>query len=109
MGNDELITGKDKKNIKNITPTVLVGLGGTGWEVLTRIKERLGYYIGGLPYYACLNFLHIDTDKPRQGGWQDDSQTKHIHACHGAEGLFDEVDTYGIGTWLPARGTETVR
>lgn len=105
---DSVITREDKENLKNINPTLLVGLGGTGWEILTRVKERLGYYIGGLHYYSCLNFLHIDTDKPRLGGWQDDSQTQHIHACNGAESLFNDNDSYGIRKWLPARSTETI-
>ena len=100
---------KNGTQIKNITPTVIVGLGGTGWEIIKRVQERLNYYIGGLHHYACINFLHVDTDKPRQGGWKDTAQTKHIHAHRGAEGLFDGVDSYGVRTWFQARGDETIK
>ncbi|NJR65306.1 MAG: hypothetical protein HC772_08280 [Leptolyngbyaceae cyanobacterium CRU_2_3] len=44
-------------------PTILVGLGGTGAEVLLRVRQLTEANYGDLKRFPILSFLWIDTDK----------------------------------------------
>src|ERR1043165_6782550 len=46
-----------------VGPTLMIGLGGTGKEVLLRFRRRLVERYGALPRLPFLQFMHIDTDK----------------------------------------------
>ena len=48
---------------KPIGPTLMIGLGGTGKEVLLRFRRRLVERYGDLSRLPFLQFMHIDTDK----------------------------------------------
>ncbi len=48
---------------KSMVPTVLVGVGGTGAEVLLRTRRLIEETYGGLEKFPIVSFLWIDTDK----------------------------------------------
>jgi Tubulin like len=48
---------------KSMVPTVLVGVGGTGYEVLARVRRLVEETYGKLENFPILGFLIIDTDK----------------------------------------------
>jgi len=52
---------RKKTDIQAVKPTLLIGLGGTGKEVLLRLRQRFfeKYSIVGFPTMA---YLWIDTD-----------------------------------------------
>ncbi|MDX1998653.1 MAG: tubulin-like doman-containing protein [Thermoanaerobaculia bacterium] len=47
---------------KKASPTLLIGLGGTGKEVLLRLRRLLVERYGNLNQLPFLQFLHLDTD-----------------------------------------------
>lgn len=48
---------------KSIVPTVLVGVGGTGNEILSRVRRLVEESYGSLANFPLISFLVIDTDK----------------------------------------------
>jgi Tubulin like len=48
---------------KGMVPTILVGVGGTGAEVLSRVRRLVEEAYGSLKNFPILSFLLIDTDK----------------------------------------------
>lgn len=48
---------------KSMVPTILVGVGGTGYEVLARVRRLVEETYGKLENFPILGFLLIDTDK----------------------------------------------
>src|SRR5689334_18491317 len=48
---------------KPVGPTLMIGLGGTGKEVLLRLRRKLVERYGALSRLPFLQFMHIDTDK----------------------------------------------
>ncbi len=48
---------------KSMVPTVLVGVGGTGHEVLSRVRRLVEETYGSLGNFPLISFLVIDTDK----------------------------------------------
>jgi len=48
---------------KSMVPTVLVGVGGTGVEVLSRVRRLIEESYGSLREFPIISFLSIDTDK----------------------------------------------
>ena len=48
---------------KNMVPTVLVGVGGTGAEVLSRMRRLIEESYGSLEKFPIVSFLWIDTDQ----------------------------------------------
>lgn len=50
-------------NDKSIVPTILVGVGGTGAEVLLRVRRLVEESYGSLKKFPIISFLWIDTDK----------------------------------------------
>lgn len=48
---------------KTMVPTVVVGIGGTGAEVLTRVRRLIEEIYGDLTQFPIISFLWIDTDK----------------------------------------------
>jgi hypothetical protein len=51
---------------KSMVPTVLVGVGGTGKEVLLRSRRLIEESYGSLEKFPIVSFLWIDTDKEYQ-------------------------------------------
>ena len=48
---------------KTMVPTVIVGVGGTGAEILSRLRRQVEESYGSLKKLPILSFLWIDTDK----------------------------------------------
>ncbi|HXA18692.1 MAG TPA: tubulin-like doman-containing protein [Thermoanaerobaculia bacterium] len=48
---------------KPVGPTLFIGLGGTGKEVLLRLRRKIVEGYGALDRLPFLRFMHLDTDK----------------------------------------------
>ncbi|PYQ27549.1 MAG: hypothetical protein DMF56_19400 [Acidobacteria bacterium] len=48
---------------KPVGPTMIIGLGGTGKEVLLRLRRKIIERYGALSRLPFLRFMHVDTDK----------------------------------------------
>jgi hypothetical protein len=48
---------------KTMVPTVIVGVGGTGAEALSRVRRQIVESYGSLKKLPIISFLWIDTDK----------------------------------------------
>jgi Tubulin like len=60
-----LIQGKrtaEKLTQVKVTPTLIIGIGGTGGEVLLRLRKRCFEKYGLLENFPIVNYLWIDTD-----------------------------------------------
>lgn len=55
-----------------VGPTLLVGLGGTGKEVLLRLRRMIVERYGSLGRLPFLRFMHLDTDKNQTASEQYD-------------------------------------
>ena len=65
MSDQILIQGKrtaDKLTQVKVTPTLIIGVGGTGGDVLLRIRKRFFEKYGLLENFPIVNYLWIDTD-----------------------------------------------
>jgi hypothetical protein len=64
MPNQIIIRGKYEEKLLNadIKPTVIIGLGGTGGDVLLRIRKRFCERYGSLSDFPIVSYLWIDTD-----------------------------------------------
>jgi hypothetical protein len=49
--------------VNTIVPTLIIGVGGTGLEVITRIRRLVVESYDSLENLPILSFLHIDTEK----------------------------------------------
>jgi hypothetical protein len=59
-------------NDKPVGPTLLIGLGGTGKEVLLRLRRMIVERYGSLSHLPFLRFMHLDTDKNQTAAEQYD-------------------------------------
>jgi hypothetical protein len=59
-------------NDKPVGPTLIIGLGGTGKEVLLRLRRKIVEGYGSLERLPFLRFMHIDTDKNQTASEQYD-------------------------------------
>ncbi len=57
----ESFDARDKSKAIQIRPTLVVGLGGTGFEVVCRLKQKIRALYGD---YVPIRFLVLDTDPP---------------------------------------------
>ena len=96
---------------KSMVPTILVGVGGTGAEVLSRVRRFVEETYGSLEKFPIISFLWIDTDKgykisnPEAAG----SPFKPPEECHAtvsgieAETILADMDKYPwIKKWFPS-------
>ena len=56
--------------------TIIVGLGGTGKEVLLRLRRLIVERFGSLEALPCIVFFHLDTDKTTNALQQYDRSSK---------------------------------
>jgi tubulin-like protein len=59
-------------NDKPAGPTLIIGLGGTGKEVVLRLRRKIVEGYGSLSRLPFLRFMHIDTDKNQTAAEQYD-------------------------------------
>jgi hypothetical protein len=76
---------------KSMVPTVLVGIGGTGYEILARIRRLIEETYGSLENFPIISFLVIDTDRdykvnsPLASGSPFKDNEKHWASVSGRE------------------------
>lgn len=58
------ISAKEKLELKTqeLMPTIIIGLGGTGKEVLLRIRRQFVEKYGSISEFPIISYLYIDTD-----------------------------------------------
>jgi hypothetical protein len=58
------ISAKEKLELKTqeLSPTILIGLGGTGKEVLLRLRRQFVEKYGSIQEFPIISYLYIDTD-----------------------------------------------
>lgn len=52
----------EEKAHRFASPTLMIGLGGTGAEVLSRVRDRIFSSLGPLENYPVIRYLWLDTD-----------------------------------------------
>jgi len=75
MSFEQLIKSGPPLSLKNdtpVSPTLVLGLGGTGKEVLLRLRRLIVERFGSLKELPCVEFLHIDTDQKQTAKEQYD-------------------------------------
>ncbi|MEM6501228.1 MAG: tubulin-like doman-containing protein [Cyanobacteria bacterium P01_C01_bin.89] len=95
---------------KSMVPTILIGIGGTGAEVLSRVRRLVVETYGGLDKFPILGFLWIDTDKdykvsnPEAAGPVFKDNERHWARVTGkeAQNIVENMDNYPwIDRWFP--------
>jgi len=95
---------------KSMVPTVLVGVGGTGVEVLSRVRRLVEESYGSLKKFPLISFLTIDTDKdykvsnPEAAGSPLQDHEKHWASVSGREvsDIMSNMPKYPwIESWFP--------
>jgi Tubulin like/zinc-ribbon domain len=96
---------------KLMVPTLLVGVGGTGYEVLSRVRRLTEEVYGKLDNFPILGFLAIDTDKdpkvtnPEAAGSAFLDHEKFHASVSGTEVrnvMSDMQDIPWIASWFPS-------
>jgi hypothetical protein len=95
---------------KSMVPTVIVGIGGTGAEVLARVRRLVEETYGSLRNFPILSFLVVDTDKdykitnPEAGGTSFKDYEKHWARVGGKQvrEMVSDMEKYPwINRWFP--------
>jgi Tubulin like len=95
---------------KSMVPTILVGIGGTGHEVLTRVRRLVEESYGSLRNFPILGFLVVDTDKdykvsnPLSAGTPFRDNEKHWASVAGNQvrDMMEDMQNYPwIDAWFP--------
>lgn len=96
---------------KSMVPTILVGIGGTGAEILSRVRRLTEETYGGLKNFPIISFLWIDTDRdykisnPEAAGTEFKDREKHWAKVSGrdVQQIINNLDSYPwIGKWFPS-------
>src|SRR6185369_8501733 len=69
-------SGGSVKNNVVFRPTVVIGLGGTGYNTLLKLKQRFIDVYGNLP--PIVKFLSIDTTENAEGGAERDGNEARL-------------------------------
>ncbi len=95
---------------KTVVPTVLVGIGGTGNEILSRVRRLVEESYGGLDKFPVISFLIIDTDKdykvtnPESAGtpFRDNEKLWATVSGKQVREMIEDMDNYPwISSWFP--------
>ncbi|MUG92684.1 zinc-ribbon domain-containing protein [Scytonema sp. UIC 10036] len=95
---------------KSMVPTILVGVGGTGAEVLSRVRRLVEETYGSLKNFPILSFLIVDTDKdykvtnPLAAGSPFKDNEKYWASVSGAQvrDMVANMSNYPwIDSWFP--------
>ena len=95
---------------KSMVPTILIGVGGTGNEVLARVRRLVEETYGSLKNFPIISFLVIDTDKeyklnnPGAGGTPFKDNEKYFAKVSGneVENIMSNMDNFPwIEAWFP--------
>ncbi|MCG8455098.1 MAG: zinc ribbon domain-containing protein [Holophagales bacterium] len=118
-----LTTPPSSKEIENkpVSPTLLLGLGGTGKEILLRFRRRVVERYGSLSALPFLQYVHLDTDTTANAKEQYDlpssgdplyealkfrpSERIDLTIEGGTGKYVNNIRTYPhIGRWFPSTG-----
>ncbi|MCY7274663.1 MAG: tubulin-like doman-containing protein, partial [Phormidesmis sp. CAN_BIN44] len=103
-----------------MTPTVIIGLGGTGKEVLLKIRRMIVETYGSLDALPIVSFLHIDTEQnakatePQVVLKQDISLSpvEQVWAkVENAKAILNNLSSYNyLADWFPGqlKGTDSI-
>jgi Tubulin like len=103
-----------------MTPTIIIGLGGTGKEVLLKIRRMIVETYGKLDHLPIVSFLHIDTEQnakatePQVVLKQDIalSPVEQVWAkVENAKPILNNLSSYGyLADWFPPqlKGTDSI-
>ncbi len=95
---------------KSMVPTVLLGIGGTGAEVLARVRRLVEETYRDLDRFPIISFLLIDTDRdykvtnPEASGTSFKDYEKHWARVTGrdVEAIISNIHNYPwINDWFP--------
>lgn len=95
---------------KSMVPTVLVGIGGTGTEILSRVRRLVEETYGSLKNFPIISFLVVDTDRdykvtnPLAAGTPFKDIEKHWASVSGSQvkDMIADMDNYPwIDSWFP--------
>lgn len=95
---------------KSMVPTIMVGVGGTGAEILSRVRRLVEESYGSLKKFPLISFLSIDTDKdykvsnPETAGSILQDHEKHWARVSGKEvsDIISNMSKYPwIESWFP--------
>lgn len=95
---------------KSMIPTIIVGIGGTGAEVLSRVRRLVEETYGSLNNFPIISFLIVDTDKdykitnPEAGGTPFKDNEKHWARVGGKQvrEMVSDMEKYPwISSWFP--------
>lgn len=67
---------KERKDFKAVSPTLLVGIGGTGKEILLRFRRLVVERYGSLGVLPFIQYVHLDTDRTRAAQEQYDVKSE---------------------------------
>lgn len=124
MSFEQIITGGPPQREKQdtpVSPTLVLGLGGTGKEVLLRLRRLIVERFGNLNELPCVEFLHIDTDQKQTAREQYDlkadddalykkvrfqpAETIPLNIEGGTKRYIDHIGNYPhIKRWFQHRG-----
>lgn len=99
---------------QTIVPTLVIGIGGTGLEVITRIRRLIVESYGSLDNLPVVGFLHIDTDQnykiktPEMAGpsLEDYEKFWATVSYDNAKKIKDNPETHSwYHNWLPSELT----
>ena len=103
-----------------MTPTVVIGLGGTGKEILVKVRRMIVESYGSLDYLPIVSFLHIDTEQnakvsePQVVLKQDISlrPAEQVWAkVEDAKAILNKLSAYDyLAEWFPSqlKGTDSI-
>jgi hypothetical protein len=90
---------------KSMVPTGLVGVGGTGNEILSRVRRLVEESYGSLKNFPIISFLIIDTDRdykvtnPLAAGSNFKDNEKHWASVSGSQ-VKDTIANMGNYPWI---------
>lgn len=103
-----------------MTPTVIIGLGGTGKEILVKIRRMIVEQYGSLDALPIVSFLHIDTEQNAkvsepQTVLKQDISLRPIEQVwakvEDAKAILNKLSAYAyLEEWFPAelKGTDSI-
>ena len=103
-----------------MTPTVVIGLGGTGKEIIVKIRRMIVETYGSLEALPIVSFLHIDTEQNAKVSEAQNVLKRDISLrpseqvwakVDNAKAMLNQLSSYKyLANWFPAqlKGTDSI-
>jgi len=103
-----------------MTPTIVIGLGGTGKEILIKIRRMIVETYGSLDALPIVSFLHIDTEQDAKVSEPQTVLKQDIHLrpveqvwakVENAKAMLNKLSEFSyLAEWFPnqLRGTDSI-